>query len=90
MSTDTMFNMGGGINYNIDTKSGMTAAVAWQQALFETIADGGRWIVPRSMSVYEINHTKKTVRRIQGAFPEKIIQRVIEAAGWTYEERTVL
>lgn len=84
------FNMGRGDNFNIDTEEGLANAVKWTNHVFSLIVDGGRWIVPRSMSAYEINHGTKTVRRVLGAFPEPIIERVIKAAGWKYEEKTVL
>lgn len=89
MSTE-YFNMGPGDNWDVSTPEGMERAIVWTDLNFGRIVDGGRWIVPRSMSVYEISHSTKTVRRILGSFPEPIIQRVIEAAGWKYEEKTVL
>jgi hypothetical protein len=84
------FNMGGGVNFDISTPEGMENAVAWTDRLFASIVDGGRWIVPRSMSIYEINHTTKTVRRIMGAFEEPVIERVVKAAGWKYEDKSVM
>lgn len=84
------FNMGSGVNWNIDTPEGMENAVAWTDRTFAALVDGGRWIVPRSMSIYEISHSTKTVRRIMGMFEESVIQRVVEAAGWKYEDKAVL
>lgn len=86
----TLFNPDPRVNFNIDTEEGMANAVAWQKKLFATMVDGGRWIVPRSMSIYEINHSTKTVRRIMGMYEEPVIKRVVEATGWKYEERAVL
>jgi len=84
----TNFNMGGRFNFDIDTDEGMANAVAWQKKVFAALCDGGRWVVPRSMSTYEVNHTTKTVRRVMGMNEEPIIRRVIEASGWKYEEKT--
>lgn len=83
-----IFNMGRGANFDISTDEGMANAVAWQKKVLDALVDGGRWVVPRSMSIYEISHTTKTVRRLMGAHEEPIIRRVIEAAGWKYEEKT--
>lgn len=68
-------------NLNIDTEQGMAAAVAWQTALVGKIKDGGTWIVPRSHSIYNINHKMKYARKISGD-PEPSIERVFEAMGW--------
>lgn len=84
-----IFNTGQGMNFDIDTAEGMERAVAWQDALFSKMVDGGRWIVPRSMSIYEVSHSTKTVRRISGMFEERVIQRVCEAAGWKYIDNAV-
>jgi hypothetical protein len=43
-----------------------------------------------ALQIYEINHTTKTVRRIMGAFEEPVIERVVEAAGWKYEDKSVM
>lgn len=82
------FGMGPGTNFNIDTEEGMANAVEWTEKAFAVLADGGRWIVPRSMSIYEVNKTDKTVRRIRGMYPEPVIRRVLIAAGYTYFEET--
>lgn len=86
----TPFNMGGGVNWNIDTPEGMENAIAWTDKTFATLVDGGRWVVPRSMSIYEVSHSTKTVRRVMGMFEEPVIQRVVEAAGWKYEDKAVM
>lgn len=80
----SIFNMGRGINFNIATEEGMANAVEWTNKTFAVLADGGRWIVPRSGSIYEVSHSTKTVRRIMGLFDEPEIERVIKAAGWFY------
>lgn len=80
--------MGRGVNFNVDTEEGMANAVEWAEQMFATLADGGRWIVPRSMSIYEVNHTTHTVRRIMGMFDEPVIERVVKAAGWKYENKS--
>lgn len=81
--------MGGGAHFNLDTEEGMADAIAWMNAkLAEFPEGGGRWIVPRSGSVYEVDHKLKTVRRVLGYFDEPTIERVIKAAGWKYEDKS--
>lgn len=83
-----IFNMGQGVSFDIDTVVGLAAAVAWLNAMFDKTADGGSWVVPRSMSSYEVNHTTHTVTRKMGMFEEPIIERVIVAAGWKYANKS--
>lgn len=84
----SIFNMGRGVVHNIDTEEGMADAVAWMNVNLSTFAEGGRWIVPRSGSIYEVSHSTKTVRRIMGLFDEPAIERVIKAAGWKFENKS--
>lgn len=70
------------MNLNIDTTDGMANAVAWQERHVALLGQGGRWIVPRSGTVYEIDHANKTARRCFGFRPEPTIERVFEAMGW--------
>jgi|SRR5882672_5525136 len=71
------------LNYDISTPEGMANAVEWQLKLFSVIGQGGRWIVPRSGTIYTIHHKTKTAVRQLGFLPEPDIERVIKAAGWT-------
>lgn len=67
---------------NIDTPEGMRAAIAWQTQLVNVIAQGGRWVVPRSGSIYAIDHEGKQAKRLSGFAPEPTITRVFLAMGW--------
>ena len=74
------------MNWNIDTPEGMANAIAWQTQMISVLKSGGRWIVPRSMTVYEIDHERKVARCCTGFRPEPTIVRVFNAMGWTVEE----
>jgi hypothetical protein len=47
---------------NIDTKEGMEAACDWQRRFLTLCAPQFTWAVPRSMSIYMIDQTAKTIR----------------------------
>lgn len=74
------------MNFDISTKEGMANAVAWQQGHISRLVQGGRWIVPRSGTVYEIDHERKIARRISGLLPEPDITKVFAAMGWKVVE----
>lgn len=73
--------------YDLDTKDGMNNAVTWTRNMFETIKDGGAWMVPRSMTMVCVNHTDKVATIIVGLVPDPSLRRVIEAMGWTVVEQ---
>jgi hypothetical protein len=73
--------------YDLDTKDGMNNAVTWTRNMFETIKDGGAWMVPRSMTMVRVNHTDKVATIIVGLVPDPSLRRVIEAMGWTVVEQ---
>jgi hypothetical protein len=75
------------MNYDLDTKEGMNHAVRWTRTMFDTIKDGGAWMVPRSMTMVRINHNDKVATLITGVAPDPSIKRVIEAMGWTVVEQ---
>jgi hypothetical protein len=75
------------MNYDLDTEAGMSSAVKWTAAMFDTIKDGGAWMVPRSMTMVRINHTDKVATIIVGVAPDPSLKRVIEAMGWTVVEQ---
>lgn len=70
------------MTYDLDTKDGMNNAVTWTRNMFETIKDGGAWMVPRSMTMVRVNHTDKVATIIVGLVPDPSLRRVIEAMGW--------
>jgi hypothetical protein len=71
------------MTYDLDTKAGMSSAVQWTQAMFDTINDGGVWVVPRSMTMVRINKSERLATIIVGLTPDPSLKRVIEAMGWT-------
>lgn len=71
---------------NIDTPQGMREAIAWQTKLVNAITQGGRWVVPRSGSIYMIDKEGKRAKRVPGLLPEPTITRVFLAMGWTVED----
>ena len=70
-------------DYDLDTTEGMNNAVTWTRQMFNTVNDGGAWMVPRSMTMVRINHTDKIATLIVGFAPDPSLRRVIEAMGWT-------
>ena len=75
------------MTYDLDTKDGMNNAITWTRNLFDTIKDGGAWMVPRSMTMVRVNHTDKVATIIVGLVPDPSLRRVIEAMGWTVVEQ---
>ena len=71
------------MNFDLDTKDGMKNAVAWTDNMLDMIKDGGTWIVPRSGSMYKVDHKTKTVTAMSLLGPpEDCIDRVLKAGGW--------
>ena len=70
------------MNYNIDTIEGMNNAVEWQAQMLSVLVDGGRWVVPRSGSIWEINRTTRTARLCAQILPDPLVVRVFKASGW--------
>jgi hypothetical protein len=70
---------------NIDTPEGMMQAVAQQQALIDQIIQGGRWVVPRSGSIYMLDQGGKRAMCVLGGRVPKV-DRVFAAMGWTVVE----
>jgi len=75
------------MNYNLDTKAGMANAVKWTTEHFAKLKDGGMWMVPRSGTLVQVNHTTKTATLHAGVMPDPSIRRVIKAMGWTVTEK---
>lgn len=72
-------------NFDLDTKGGMTQAVAWTERLFASLKDGGRWFIPRSGVTVIVNHATRTATLKSGYRPDPSIERVIRAMGWKVE-----
>ena len=71
------------MNYDIDTKEGMTNSMAWTERLFSLMNEGALWSIPRSVTIVRVYPSKKEVVIIDGVMPEESLARVIEAMGWT-------
>ena len=71
---------------NISTPSGMALAIQWLRGNIDRIADGGSWLVPRSGSIIQINHSTKTATVVCALLPEPDTRRVFEAMGWNYHD----
>lgn len=70
------------MNMDISTPEGMANAIEWQANHLSRISQGGVWGVPRSLSIYRIDHVKREATKLCGD-PEPDIQKVFEAMGWT-------
>lgn len=70
---------------NIDTPEGMAQAVAEQQAVIDALGPGGRWVVPRSGSIYMLDQEGKRAMCVLGGRVPKV-DRVFAAMGWTVVE----
>lgn len=76
------------MNYDLDTKEGMNNAKRWTESMIANIADGGLWLVPRSMSAVQINKTTKKAD-IVSFYPDPSLGRVLRAMGFTVTERAM-
>lgn len=74
------------MNYDISTAKGMENAIDWTRNHLSMIREGGVWMVPRVCSVYTVSHEKKTLTRF-GLMPDRSINKVAAALGWTVIER---
>jgi hypothetical protein len=73
------------VNYDLSTPEGMKNAIEWQKKLVAAVNPGGVWIVPRSLSVYQIQHDERiAVKTCGDAEPD--INKVFQAMGWTVIE----
>jgi len=71
------------MNYDIKTKEGMANSVAWTERLFSMLQEGAIWHVPRSGMEVRVYPIKKEVHITEGLLPDKSIEKVIKAMGWT-------
>ena len=60
------------------------AARQWLRRLLGMIAEGGRWAIPRSDTVYEILHEQKIIKRMSGR-GDADTERVAKAIGWSVQ-----
>ena len=71
--------------YDLKTEEGMANAKAWTEKVLTTLTDGGRWIVPRSLTVVIAYPSRKAVQIQDGVVPDDSIRDVIRALGWEVE-----
>ena len=74
------------MKYDLATPEGMANAVIRQTQLIASLGPGGRWVVPRSGAIYEIDKERKIARVCLQMIPEPTIVRVFNAMGWTVME----
>lgn len=72
-------------NYDLKTEEGMANAKAWTEKVLTALTDGGRWIVPRSLTVVIAYPSRKAVQIQDGVVPDDSIRDVIRALGWEIE-----
>ena len=72
-------------SYDLDTPEGMANAVAWTEKALTCLKDGGRWVIPRSLTVVIAYPSRKAVQIQDGVVPDDSIRDVIRALGWEIE-----
>jgi hypothetical protein len=65
----------------------MNRAVEWTRNLFETLNDGGIWVVPRSGTVVQVFKSERRVIITNGPIPDEAIKGVVEHMGWAVAEK---
>lgn len=77
---------GGTQDWDVETKHGLARAREWMERQIALVADGGTWILPRSMSIIRINKRDKIATRVSGFAPETSTQAVFESMGWKWRD----
>jgi hypothetical protein len=73
--------------YDLNTVGGMNRAVEWTRNLFESLRDGGVWVVPRSGTMVQVFKSERRVLITNGPRPDAAIADVIKNMGWTVTEK---
>jgi len=73
--------------FDLNTVGGMNRAVEWTRDLFESLNDGGVWIVPRSGTIVQVFKSERRVIITNGPFPDTSLGRVIKNMGWAVTEK---
>lgn len=68
--------------YDIDTPEGMERAKVWMLTTLSLLAEGGKWVIPRSGVTYTFYHTTKTAHR-PSYLADSAADRVLRELGWT-------
>lgn len=74
------------MSYDLNTVGGMNRAVEWTRNLFESLKDGGIWVVPRSATIVTVFKSKRQVNITPGPLHDGSIEQVVKAMGWTVTE----
>ena len=72
-------------SYDLDTPEGMANAIAWTEKALTCLNDGGRWVIPRSLTIVTAYPSRKAVQIKDGVVPDPSIRRVIREMGWEIE-----
>lgn len=73
------------MDFDLDDPMEMELAKLWTLALLTSIRQAGSWVVPRSRSIYIVDHRRQVLIKVTGD-PEPAITRVAQAIGWTVKE----
>ena len=73
--------------FDLNTVGGMNRAVEWTRNLFESLKDGGVWIVPRSGTIVQVFKSERRVVITNGLMPDTAIKGVVEHMGWAVTEK---
>jgi hypothetical protein len=67
---------------NAGTEEGFAQALAWTRGQLALLADGGVWVIPRSMAaVRVVSHTNREVQMI-GMEREELVADLMRVLGW--------
>jgi len=72
------------MNYDINTEEGLANAVTWFLAHVSRMNNGGVWVLPRSGTIYTVDHDAKTLTCTLGGDPST--ERVAVAAEWKVQQ----
>jgi hypothetical protein len=76
------------MNWDVNKPEEMAQSVEWMRTFVKSIRQGGAWIVPRSLSIYVIDHEHKVATKRWG-FPDPAITKVFEGIGWRVVDASV-
>ena len=71
---------------NIATESGFRDALKWTQSQVGMLADGGVWVIPRSMSAVRIVSGRGLEAEMIGIKREQGIATMLRALGWRLKD----
>jgi hypothetical protein len=67
---------------NLATEQGFSEAMKWTRAQLHELADGGVWIIPRSMSAVRVTSHRKLEAEMIGMKREPGVVGMMRALGW--------